>query len=174
MTIPLEALLALKVFRIGLAAENVVSRSSVLSMLNRAIDYLSTLSDDESVLRLAFYHAARSEVLRQSGEDPIPDRQAAQQLSNKIQSGFYGWFLNVENATESLTGERASGSTSPYAAGGGSNPDPNNPYASHSGRVKRAITKLGLTNELTQEQYNFLDNTTLLVMFRKHGIAYEP
>jgi hypothetical protein len=55
MTIPLEALLALKVFRIGLAAENVVNRASILSMLNSAIDYLSTLSDEKSALRLAFY-----------------------------------------------------------------------------------------------------------------------
>lgn len=174
MPIPLEALLALKVFHIGLAAENVASRASVLSMLNCAIDYLSTLSNDESILRLAFYHAAKAEVFRKSGGDPIADRQAAQKLSNNIQSNFYDWYLKVEEATESLTGEGCSGSTSPYAAGGGSNPDPNNPFASYYGRVKRALTKLGLVNELSQDQYRFLEKATLLDMFRKHGITYEP
>lgn len=61
MTIPLEPLLALRAFRIGLEAEDVISSATVLFMLNHAIGYLGTQFDDESVLRLAFYPA-----------DPVP------------------------------------------------------------------------------------------------------
>lgn len=172
MGLTLDVLLALKAFHVGAAAAVSPQRSTALSMLNCAIHQLSERSDSDSGLRLAFYLAARSELLRGSPES-LADRAAVQKLSTQLGSSFFDWFMKVENATESITSDKWSGSTSPYAAGGGSNADPENPYISPIGRTIRAIRAVGIAeDDLSAKDRRFLEHATLREMLEKHDIRH--
>ena len=174
MGLTLEVLLALKAFHVGAAAAVSPQRSAALSMLNCAIDQLNERPDFKNKLRLAFYLAARSELLRGSPES-LADRVAAREISTMLGSPFFDCFMKIEDATESRTRDKWSGSTSPYAAGGGSDSDPENPYISPLGRTLRAIRAMGKAEgDLSAKDRKFLEHATLREMLEKHGIRYVP
>jgi hypothetical protein len=143
-------------------------------MLNCAIDQLGEKRDAENQLRLAFYLAARSELLRGSPES-LADRVAVRDLSQQLGSAFFGWFMKVEEATVSRTRARWGGSTSPYATGGGTDPDPGNPFITPIGRTLRALPSIGVVlDDLSAKDHKFLEHATLRQLLEKHGIRYAP
>jgi hypothetical protein len=174
MGLALEPLLALKAFHIGTAASVSVNCATALSMLNSAVAQLQMRADPESKLRLAFYLATRSELQRGT-VDSAADRIAVKDISHELGSTFFSWFMRIEEATTSRTGEKWSGSTSPYSNGGGTDADPDNSYISPVGRMLRAAQAIGISpHDLTSKDRVFLEHATLRQMLDKHQVRHEP
>lgn len=174
MSITLDTLLALKAFQIGAAAAISPQREMAHSMLNCAIDQLEQRAGPENKLRLAFYLATRSELLRGSPQS-IVDRAAAMTVSRLIGSDFFDSFMRVEEATLSRTVDRIAGSTSPYSGGGGTDMNPDNPFVSMNERTHRTLRAVGGTRlEMSPKDRAFLERATLIEILEKHGISYAP
>ena len=172
MSLPVNALIALKALQIGSAAAASPSKEVALRMLEQAISWLGASTEEEALARRAFYVAARAEMMRALG-DPTSDRDALKSIGKGANGSVYYWYMRLEEATESRTGMRWQGSASPYAAGGGTSQDQDNPYLSSQGRMYRAMKAIGLEEKLLSDSdRRFLERTTLYDLLEKHGIPF--
>ncbi len=176
MSISVDKLLALKAFQLGtLANANPTSRPSAVAMLDGAIQHLVLKEDSTTVLRLAFYHLARAEMVRYDS-DLVTDRQAAQHLCKLIRSELYEYFMRIEEATTRRTREpKRDGAMSAYGNTCRSEVDI---LASSSSLRAWLDIALGALDEssatLTPKQAHFVEHTNLSQLFERHGIPYVP
>jgi len=172
MTLPVSALIALKALQIGSAAASSPSRETALKMLNQALSWLGTNATPNASDQQAFYHATRAEMMRVLG-DPTSDRETLKSVCGDRSGSVYDWYMKLVEATEARTGLRWQGSTSPYAAGGGSSREPDNPHLSSLGRTYRAMQTVGLDQgKLTLSNRRYLEKVTLSHILHKHGIPF--
>ena len=169
----LDKLLAVKVFYYGmLSAKNVDSRRTAITMLGSAVEQLTTQVDDQSRLRLAFYYLVRAELHRYEG-DPVPDRQAAQNICESINRLLYLHVLDVVANTTTLThGPKRTGLLSAYGSTSTAGAE-----AEHSDLwwLEFSLRALGESlSSLTDVQKNFIEHKSLLDLFKKHSIQFAP
>jgi len=173
MTLPVNTLVALKALQIGSAAATSPSRETALKLLDQALSWLEANATPNASDRQAFYHATRAEMMRVLLGDPTSDREALKSVCGDRSGSVYDWYMQLVAATEAQTGIRSLGSTSPYAAGGGSSREPDNPHLSSLGRTYRAMQTVGLDQaKLTLSNQRYLEKVTLAHILHKHGIPF--
>lgn len=177
MATPVETLLALKAFYLGhAAAERSASRPTAIAMVTAAIEQLSTLGDRTSVIRRAFYHLLRAEILRHGG-DPVPDRYSAQQLCSQFNSSLYETFMDVEQATATI--KKACGIQTLYVQDEGIKRTQTNVVVNgfqvSVSTYDLACRAIGVDDRsFTEREVHFLRKTTIKDMLDRHGVYYVP
>lgn len=177
MAVSTEKLLALKAFYLGHAiAEKHASTATAMAMTSAAIDQLSGKAENQSLLRLAFYHLLRAETLRHGG-NPVADRQQAKEICASIGSELYDYFMRIEEATG--TKNRAHGLQDGYIANDGVQVIRS--YTAGPAfdpvlvRYDIACRAIGANEHaLTDRELKFLKHVTLKDMLDKHAISFAP
>ena len=168
-----EKLLVLKAYYMGHAiSENKPNLTSVVGVIDRAIDILKKRSNRQDQIRLLFYLLLKAEALRES-KNVLEIRQQAKELAQKLHGKIYEYFMAVEDATQSR--KEVHGIQTGIIADKGIKT--NKSYKVSNGfkvwevSYNAACRALGIEEEnLPDLELKFLRKTTLKSMLKKHKI----